>query len=439
MNRISKLIILAAPLAFTLPIGAQNQTDATIDRSWDFVNLSESTTSQLSDATLWTVTDEGYNFTAGLGSYTDGTITTGALTFDGTTVVPEFNGLEFYAPDPSGTTYYTRIYPSGQGFRLGYNSSDASLTHRIYIPGLCTGDTITFTLASTTSRDKMNITCTDGDVSLSDYRYNGYMAFQMQDDETEDRTFYFSAGRTNKLKAITVTKPRLTFTGNETTSPITDSYPGGCYVTLQRPIVSTGWNALCLPFDITVDSLKSLFGSDAKVCVYSSSSSDGTNVTLNFTTTTGTLTAGTPFLLQSTKSFESSVTFPGAQLSSEATAQTAGSDDAAKFAGQFTQSTLAQGSTVYYFSTNDGKFYQYTPTDGETQLPGYRAYIFINTASGAKSISISVDGETTGIERLAFDPTETASQDALYNVAGQRVGKDAKGIVIKNGKKYIQH
>ena len=42
---------------------------------------------------------------------------------------------------------------------------------------------------------------------------------------------------------------------------------------------------------------------------------------------------------------------------------------------------------------------------------------------------------TTGIARLQ---AEEAEEDApLYNIAGQRVDKSYKGIVIKKGKKYV--
>jgi hypothetical protein len=33
--------------------------------------------------------------------------------------------------------------------------------------------------------------------------------------------------------------------------------------------------------------------------------------------------------------------------------------------------------------------------------------------------------------------TEKSADDAVYNLNGQRVGNDHKGLVIKNGKKYL--
>ena len=41
----------------------------------------------------------------------------------------------------------------------------------------------------------------------------------------------------------------------------------------------------------------------------------------------------------------------------------------------------------------------------------------------------------TGINNIT---TEAADADApVYNLSGQRVGKNAKGVLIKNGKKYV--
>lgn len=44
--------------------------------------------------------------------------------------------------------------------------------------------------------------------------------------------------------------------------------------------------------------------------------------------------------------------------------------------------------------------------------------------------------ESTGIDTVNAD--KTVKSGAMYNLAGQRVGKDYKGIVIMDGKKYVQ-
>lgn len=70
-----------------------------------------------------------------------------------------------------------------------------------------------------------------------------------------------------------------------------------------------------------------------------------------------------------------------------------------------------------------------------------RAYLHILKSSlptEAKSIALAWDGETTGIANLNVDANDNFDANApMYNLAGQRVGKSYKGIVVVNGKKVL--
>lgn len=46
-----------------------------------------------------------------------------------------------------------------------------------------------------------------------------------------------------------------------------------------------------------------------------------------------------------------------------------------------------------------------------------------------------IDNETTGINLI--ENNSNVSNNAIYNLAGQKVDASYKGIVIKNGKKYL--
>ena len=48
------------------------------------------------------------------------------------------------------------------------------------------------------------------------------------------------------------------------------------------------------------------------------------------------------------------------------------------------------------------------------------------------------DGTTTAIDNVFSDDTQISADAPRYNLAGQRVGKDYKGVVIVKGKKFIQ-
>ena len=63
----------------------------------------------------------------------------------------------------------------------------------------------------------------------------------------------------------------------------------------------------------------------------------------------------------------------------------------------------------------------------------HKAYLKVAKSAGAKFYRF--DGETTAIENV-----QAAQPDAIapmYNVAGQRVSKNYKGVVIQNGRKYV--
>lgn len=67
-------------------------------------------------------------------------------------------------------------------------------------------------------------------------------------------------------------------------------------------------------------------------------------------------------------------------------------------------------------------------------LPGVSSFTFNNKGEQLCFVLKITYGEGTGITNISADK---ASDNVLYNVAGQRVNANAKGLVIKNGKKYI--
>lgn len=96
-----------------------------------------------------------------------------------------------------------------------------------------------------------------------------------------------------------------------------------------------------------------------------------------------------------------------------------------------TGATTADG-TQYGFTSKSG-----TPAFAQVvsgqEIPAKKGYIVLNGASAAK-YSICFGDETTGIQTIE---AASAANAAMYNLAGQRVDKAYKGIVIVNGKKYL--
>lgn len=99
--------------------------------------------------------------------------------------------------------------------------------------------------------------------------------------------------------------------------------------------------------------------------------------------------------------------------------------------------TVQSGETVYGYGKKNQKegFYLYAP--GRTVSAG-KAYLKLTTSSAKPFFSFGAGSTTTGIEHTAFSHNNGDREEAVYNFAGQRVGNGYKGIVIKNGKKYIE-
>lgn len=72
---------------------------------------------------------------------------------------------------------------------------------------------------------------------------------------------------------------------------------------------------------------------------------------------------------------------------------------------------------------------------GTEWYSGREGYYFVTWGNADSFFEVS-EG-STGISQYIADPVATRSS-ASYNLAGQRVSADAKGLVIKNGKKLFQ-
>lgn len=99
-------------------------------------------------------------------------------------------------------------------------------------------------------------------------------------------------------------------------------------------------------------------------------------------------------------------------------------------AGVYAPTTVPQDNYVLQNHESKVGFYKVT-TDNITLSP-FRAYL---SAPGAPAKLAILITETTGINSVK---TDAERNNAIYNLAGQRVSKDYKGIVVKNGKKFIQ-
>ena len=196
-------------------------------------------------------------------------------------------------------------------------------------------------------------------------------------------------------------------------------------VTLTRTLSNENWNTFCVPFDIDNATLAAKFGT-VEVAEFSEESVDPANATVNFTKmATPAITANVPVLLK-TSTAPASVTFNGVVIKT-GDAKVAGTNF--DFVGSYDASTYVTTGN-YYLSAN--KLYKSAKDDG-TFIKGTRAYIKAKTP-GARIANFSIDDETTGIN--VIEATDN-SNNALYNLNGQKIQNAKKGIFIQNGKKVV--
>lgn len=206
--------------------------------------------------------------------------------------------------------------------------------------------------------------------------------------------------------------------------------PGLANVALTRKFNAGVWNTLVLPFSMSAEQMKTIFGSDAKVANYKGATQqlDGT-YTLAFATSTTGIAANVPVLIYGANDL-ATYKIENVNLQVDEPVVKAGGFN---FMGSYNKTTTQKAD---WFISSDNKFYQAVGT--EVLKPFHAVFRPTSAAAGAKALSfvLTDDGKVTAIDALTGKAVPTTDAP-LYNVAGQRVNKDYKGIVIQNGKKYI--
>ena len=120
--------------------------------------------------------------------------------------------------------------------------------------------------------------------------------------------------------------------------------------------------------------------------------------------------------------------------------------------GKLTTTLISDnGSQKYqYISTAAGNYLKYLPTGSTLQFNGMRAYFYFphwnatnnnaaasqNKDTNAKIHVAVMAASTTGISNISAE--EASKQAEVYNLSGQRVDASYKGIVVRNGRKYLR-
>lgn len=262
------------------------------------------------------------------------------------------------------------------------------------------------------------------------------------------------------------------------------------------------WNTICLPFDLTKEEFNNAFGCEltalAKPTTTSSETvqqwagqvNEGVLAFTKLPDTGLTIKAGVPYLMQASGTQTYCLTTikgaenmePETLIGKESTyyahigeklisvvppyeVKASYSDNIVNgdffFRGLYGRKKYIDGSTetlisdngsqkYQYISTAAGNYLKYLPKDSPLQFNGMRAYFYFpnwnaannnaaQPASNGTNAKIHVAvmaASTTGISNISAE--EASKQAEVYNLSGQRVDASYKGIVVRNGRKYLR-
>ena len=220
------------------------------------------------------------------------------------------------------------------------------------------------------------------------------------------------------------------------------------------------WNTLCLPFDLDAGRVEAILKPE-KLMTLSSTSFAGDKLTLNFEEAT-TIEAGKPYIIKWSKvdgydqaSVDSrdikDPVFTDVIVKSGTTAT---ATDCVNFIGTTSSVTLSGGNTsVLYLGSGNNLYY---PASDRT-IGAFRAYFELSNgltvgdpASPIKEFKMNFgnDDDADGIGSIHNSSQSSGAggtqfiihndNEAIYNLAGQRLQKMQRGINIVNGKKVLK-
>lgn len=262
------------------------------------------------------------------------------------------------------------------------------------------------------------------------------------------------------------------------------------------------WNTICLPFDLTKEEFKTAFGceltalakpatSDETVHQWTGQVSDkGVLAFIKLPDTDLTIKAGVPYLMQASgEQIKCTRTINGSEnktpeelkaddpnyyapvgkktitVKSPYEVKASWNDDIVNgdfyFRGLYGRKKYIDGSATtlisdngsqkyQYISTAAGNYLKYLPATSTLQFNGMRAYFYFpnwnaannnaaqaaNNNTNAKIHVAVMAASTTGISNVSA--AEASKQAEVYNLSGQRVDASYKGIVVRNGRKYLR-
>lgn len=197
----------------------------------------------------------------------------------------------------------------------------------------------------------------------------------------------------------------------------------------------TYWNTLCLPFSLTKIEIETSPLAGAEIRELSSSTLEGTTLTLNFSKVTA-IEAGTPYIVKWTSKADpvKDPIFTGVILSTNGPGY---KDGDYIFTGCFEDESI-DGQDYLYLGADNTLYYP----ESSVQIGAFHAY-FVSRDKPAEVkafvLNFDDDNETTGIKEISNLSNTSNLSNSYITLDGRRLTSQptSAGLYIVNGKKVV--
>lgn len=204
----------------------------------------------------------------------------------------------------------------------------------------------------------------------------------------------------------------------------------------DRTFTTNQWTTMCLPISIDELQLENLKNT-LKLKVYSLTSFEAETNKLNFAEVEK-IEANTPYLIRFNGVFSELPKITNCTVKPTSAVNDITVEDGVTFCGAFEPSILESNENVTYYGY-DAANGIFRKVGKNVKLYPFRAYIMMtakNDDAPAKlaTFFLNEDENTTNITEIRADNED---DKRCYNISGQRVHHNARGIIICNGRKWI--
>ena len=253
------------------------------------------------------------------------------------------------------------------------------------------------------------------------------------------------------LRPTDLQRPQVTGVQQlEVPNPNVNEYDYICTINTVyvRSMVPDKWYTIMLQFAVSNEKLKEVFGEDTQVWGYSGVYDNTLCFDQPVTQAGEGMEADTPYLIKPGEG-KGEYEFNGLDVNytpfdeSPSLAVAGGQKGAEQYSSTYQGTYTNQKIPTYAYYLKNNLFY-YMPSENTTL--GWKAYggiVYVsdesNVGQGAKSqffdLTVGDSGDASAIE--SYQMETKASDQPLYNLAGQQVSQPKRGIYVRNGKKII--